>query len=202
MWRQDGCADGLLQWVAQFPDRAAQLRRAILVVAAGIYRRHVARLRSWALFRIADNRCSDACKRSLAQELLTANPCCLEYGLWRPLLRLARQRARARVDATKCSWTSRVPMCRIIGSIVLRRVAMLGDSRATTGFSRFNGKGLAPQAPLPRADSESARKALSNFEAVTGPAQFQVRTLGAISLEADCSTDGPCVDCGLQHIWQ
>eukprot|EP00969_Alexandrium_andersonii_P069263 3055613-Alexandrium_andersonii.AAC.1 len=41
------------------------------------------------------------------------------------------------------------------------------------------------------------------FDAIPGPAQFQVRTRGAIlhatrggvRIEADCSTDGPWADC-------
>eukprot|EP00969_Alexandrium_andersonii_P138269 6114656-Alexandrium_andersonii.AAC.1 len=45
-----------------------------------------------------------------------------------------------------------------------------------------------------------------NFEAVPGPAQFQVRTpeaslqfaRGGLRIEAACSTDGPSAECGLQ----
>eukprot|EP00969_Alexandrium_andersonii_P295298 13053621-Alexandrium_andersonii.AAC.1 len=45
----------------------------------------------------------------------------------------------------------------------------------------------------------------THFDAVLGPAQFQVRTLGAmlhvlqggLQIEADCSTGRPQADCGL-----
>eukprot|EP00969_Alexandrium_andersonii_P322631 14255273-Alexandrium_andersonii.AAC.1 len=46
----------------------------------------------------------------------------------------------------------------------------------------------------------------TTFEAVPGPAQFQVRARGAVShfthgglrIDANCGTDGPWVDCGLR----
>ena len=86
VWRQDGCSD-LRSWIAMYPQRAFEFRRACRLSAAAVYRRHCVPMRKWAPLCLGDNRRPAEEKNDIAAHLLSKHSCCLEPGSWRRVTR-------------------------------------------------------------------------------------------------------------------
>ena len=84
LWRAAGDSS-LDQWCQAHPECARALRRAALVAAAGVYRRHVVPLRQypWRLVRLADDRIPFEERLREAQEFIDTPRCCIPPGMAR-----------------------------------------------------------------------------------------------------------------------
>ena len=75
------------EWCAHQPAQVRELRRMILVVESGLYRRHVAMLKhlTWRLPMLIDPRVNEFQKLALMQEWDDTDACCMPPGLGRQL---------------------------------------------------------------------------------------------------------------------